>query len=58
MPTLISGLAFVTFGSIALVSGVSFIAKLSGGYAGRDPFFQFFNFQSNFVVHLLSPPFE
>src|SRR6266481_3949451 len=53
---LIAGLAFVATESVALVARLAFIAERAGGIRGNS-FFQLFNFQLNFLLHFVSPPF-
>ena len=59
MSTLISRLTLIPFQTVTLISRLAFITQLAGSNVGSNSFFQFLNFQTDFVfvfVHSLSPP--
>src|SRR5437867_10779043 len=53
---LVSGLTFVTFQTVSLVAGLTFVAKLTGRDTRSDAKFQFFD--SNFDFQIQHFPFH
>jgi hypothetical protein len=53
---LITGLAFIAIQSVALVARLTFIAQLAGRIAGGNSFFQFFNLEFDFLLHISHLP--